>query len=107
MGELWMLFGVVSGVGRGMGVLDGYTSQREGERFREFSSPIGLNGVLQSIFKTEMYSTIKSLPADLFASERLSSRRLYFMAPTFLFAFGTPAGSDPCRILRRYLASEN
>jgi len=44
-----MPFGVVSGVGSGIGVLDGvHVPQGEGEVFL----PISLNGVFECIFKT-------------------------------------------------------
>ena len=45
-----MPFGVMSGVGRGMSVLDGvHILQGEG-KFRGFLRPIGLNGVSGYIF---------------------------------------------------------
>ena len=45
-------FWMVSGVGRGTGVLDGVYVPKEEGRFGGFFVPIGLNG----IFLTEMYS---------------------------------------------------
>ena len=51
-----MPFGVMSGVGRGMGVLDG-VHMPQGKGGLGSSLPIGLNGVFQSILKTEMYLT--------------------------------------------------
>jgi len=52
-----MLFGVVSGVGQKTGVLDGvHIPQGEGKVLGAFL-PVGLNGVFECIFKTEMYLT--------------------------------------------------
>jgi len=50
-------FGVVNGVGRGLGVLDGvHVPQGEGEVWGIFC-PTGLNGDIWCILKTEVYST--------------------------------------------------
>jgi len=47
---IWISFGVVSGVGRGIGILDGvHMPQGEGEVWG--FDRIGLNGVLKCIFK--------------------------------------------------------
>jgi len=65
MGSLWhscakvhelieVSFGVVSGVGPGIGVLDGGLCI-QGEVEVLGVSPICLNGVFECIFKTEMY----------------------------------------------------
>jgi len=53
-----LLFGVVSGVGRGMGVLDGpfMCFKGKGKFWRGFFLT-GLNGVFDCICKTNMYST--------------------------------------------------
>jgi len=52
-----MQFGVVSGVGSGIGVLDGVHVLMWKGRFRKLFAPTGLNGVLSEFFLTEMYST--------------------------------------------------
>ena len=63
MGELWkngswisMPFGMVSGVCRGKGVLD-EVHIPQGEGWFGFFRLIGLSGVFECIFKTEMLST--------------------------------------------------
>jgi len=47
---------VVSGIGLGIGVLDGVDIPKEKREVWVFSPP-GLNGVFECIFKTEMYLT--------------------------------------------------
>jgi len=46
-----MSFGVISGVGQGMGVLDEGPHPKGKGRFRRFLFPIGLNGVLGVFLK--------------------------------------------------------
>ena len=56
-----MPFGVVSEVGRGMGVLDGSTSAKGKESFGDFSSPLAclarMSALLSAFLKIIMYST--------------------------------------------------
>jgi len=47
----------VSGVGPGIGVVDGVHVPQEKRRFGGFSTPIGLNGIFEYILKTQTYST--------------------------------------------------
>ena len=52
-----MPFEMVSGVGRGVGVLDGGSTCSKGRRVLGFFTPTSLNGILNCILKAEMYST--------------------------------------------------
>jgi len=52
-----MPFGVVSGIGQGIGVLEEPGPHPQMGRWFGFFHPIGLTGVFECIFKTEIYLT--------------------------------------------------
>jgi len=55
--EIKLPFGVVSGVGSGICVLDGVHILQAAGKVSGFFWSIGLNGIFECIFETEVYST--------------------------------------------------
>ena len=49
---IWVPFGLVSGLGRGMGVLDGVHIWKREREFLGIALPVDLNGIFECIFKT-------------------------------------------------------